>query len=85
MKLRELAKVGLGMRDADFWLPRVGDAANLGKPTDAFDPTHIGVKVTRTDILLPRFLYYVFVKLWMDGVFRDGVTVVQVKNLKFRN
>jgi len=88
MKLRELATVQLGLQDADFWLRRHGRSApastSLGEPTMTFNPEYIGIKVTRTDILLPRFLYYLLMNFWQQGMWKHGITVLDVKNLSFK-
>jgi len=49
-----------------------------------FNPEYIGIKVTRTDILLPRFLYYLLMNFWQQGMWKNGITVLDVKNLSFK-
>ena len=63
MKLSELATIKTNLQDADFWLVRRGSVGQCGKPSKEFNPEHIGIKVNRTDILLPSYLYYVFVHI----------------------
>ena len=68
MKLCNVATISTNMKDADFWIVRRGSLKTVGQPTDQFNPEHIGIKVTRTDLLLPRYLYYCFVHLHSSGV-----------------
>jgi hypothetical protein len=82
MKLRDLAIIQLGLRDADFWLERRG--GDVGKPTKEFEPTRIGIKVTRTNIMVPQYLYYLLTHFWHQGMWKDGITVLDVKNLTFK-
>ena len=57
------------MPDADFWLVRKGSDKTVGKPVTEFDPSRIGVKVVRTDVLDPKYLYYVMMNLHNQGMF----------------
>ena len=57
------------MQDADFWLVRKGSDKTVGKPVKEFDPSRIGVKVVRTDVLDPKYLYYVMMNLHNQGHF----------------
>lgn len=58
MKLSDLATIRTNFPEADFWLVRRGSLKTCGQPVREFNPEHIGVKVQRTDILLPDYLYY---------------------------
>ena len=91
MRLKDLCELKTDFPEADFWITRKGDIDSVGKPTKEFDPEKIGVKVVKTDLLLPDYLYYVFEYLVMNGAFASmaqGVTnlkhisVDDVKNLK---
>jgi hypothetical protein len=90
MRLKDLCDVKTDFPDADFWITRKGDMNSVGKPTKEFDPAKIGIKVVRTDLLLPDYLYYVFEFLVMNGSFASmvrgttnlkNITVDDVKNL----
>jgi hypothetical protein len=90
MRLKDLCDVKTNFPDADFWITRKGDMNSVGKPTKEFDPEKIGIKVVRTDLLLPDYLYYVFEFLVMNGSFATmvrgntnlkNITVDDVKNL----
>jgi restriction endonuclease S subunit len=90
MRLKDLCDVKTDFPDADFWITRKGDINSVGKPTKEFDPEKIGVKVVRTDLLLPDYLYYVFEFLVMKGAFASmgrgtsnlkNITIDDVKNI----
>lgn len=90
MRLKDLCDVKTDFPDADFWITRKGEINSVGKPTKEFDPEKIGIKVVRTDLLLPDYLYYVFEFLVMSGGFATmasgttklkNITVDDVKNL----
>lgn len=60
MKLSDLAEIKTDFPGADFWLIRRGSVSQCGKPVKSYNSEHIGLKVNRTDILLPDYLFYVF-------------------------
>lgn len=68
-RLGDLAKVSTNMPDADFWLRRSGSDNTVGEVLRSFNPDAIGIKVTATDALDPRYLSYVFRHLHGTGVF----------------
>ena len=68
-RLKDIAKIATNMPDADFWLVRKGSDKTVGKPVKEFDPSRIGVKVVRTDVLDPKYLYYVMMNLHNQGHF----------------
>lgn len=57
-KLGHLIDAKVGMEDADFWVHRRGSVDRVGHPTKEYNPEHIGIKVTRTDVLDPKYAYY---------------------------
>jgi len=67
MKLYELATIKTNFQDAHFWLIRRGSAGRCGEPTRTFNSEHIGVKVNRTDRLLPDYLYYALIHVHSTG------------------
>jgi len=69
-RLKDVATVKTNFEDADFWIKRRGSEHMIGKPTKQFDSEHIGIKVTKTDTIIPEFLYYVFEHLYGRGEFR---------------
>jgi len=89
-KIKDLCKVKTNYPDADFWIQRKGDVDKVGKPTKEYSPSHIGIKVDNTDVLVPDFLYYVFENLYLSGAFRSQskgilnlqhITVDDIKNI----
>lgn len=73
-KLGHLVKVGTKMEDADFWIRRRHSIDKVGHPTEEYNPEHLGVKITRTDILDPRYAYYMMKHLANTGYFRQFAT-----------
>jgi hypothetical protein len=68
-RLKDLAKIATNMPDADFWLVRKGSDKTVGKPVKEFDPSRIGIKVVKTDIIDPNYLYYAMMNLHNQGHF----------------
>ena len=90
MKISDIATVKGNYADADFWITRRGTRDEVGRPVNQFDKEKIGVKVTRTDIVNPRYLFYVFTYLHGKGVFKltargttqlVHITTDEIKNL----
>jgi restriction endonuclease S subunit len=67
MKLSDVCKIDTGMDDADFWLQRAGSEKTVGKPHENVDLQDIGIKVKDTTVCHPKFLYYWFELLYMQG------------------
>jgi hypothetical protein len=67
MRLSDLADIAVNQPESDFWLIRKGSDKAVGRPVREFSPEHIGVLVTRTDVLLPDYLFYVFMDLHARG------------------
>lgn len=67
MKLSDVATIKTNFPEADFWIIRRGSLNTVGKPSYDFNLESIGIKVTRTDIVLPRFLYYCFLNIHSQG------------------
>lgn len=89
-RLKDIAKIATNMQDADFWLVRKGSDKTVGKPVKEFDPSRIGVKVVRTDVLDPKYLYYVMMNLHNQGQFARiangttnlvNITVADIANI----
>jgi len=68
-RLKDLAKIATNMPDADFWLVRKGSDKTVGKPVKEFDPSRIGIKVVKTDVIDPNYLYYAMMNLHNQGMF----------------
>jgi hypothetical protein len=72
MKLSEAAVIKVDFEGADFWLIRTHDVAHVGQPVRIYMKDYIGIKVVRTDIIVPDYLYYVFMHLHNSGVFKPN-------------
>lgn len=70
-RLGDIARIRVGIEDADFWVVRRGSADKVGMPVREYNPQHIGIKVERTDILLPDFLFYSLMHLHSTGAFKQ--------------
>ena len=68
-RLKDIAKIATNMPDADFWLIRKGSDKTVGKPVKEFDPSRIGIKIVKTDVLDPNYLYYAMMNLHNQGHF----------------
>lgn len=83
MKLKHIADFKVNNPDADFWLIRKGSETIVGRPTREFTPEHIGVTVTRPDLVLADYLYYVFEYFANQGLIAElshGTT--NLRNIK---
>lgn len=74
MRLQDVAAVSTNFPEADFWIVRRGSLKSVGEPTYTFNPEHIGIKVVRTDLLLPRFLYYCLMHIYTSGKWKPLAT-----------
>lgn len=74
MRLQDVAKVSVNLPDADFWIVRRGTVKAVGEPTYTFNPEHIGIKVERTDVVLPRYLYYCLMHIHAKGMWEPLAT-----------
>lgn len=89
-KLKDFCEIKTNFEGADFWLVRKGQVERVGEVTKEYDPEYIGIKVTRTDVLLPQYLYYAMMNLqkqryWYEranGVLElQHITVEDVKHI----
>jgi hypothetical protein len=69
MTIGDLCEFKTNFPDADFWLQKKGSIDNVGTPLKEFYEENIGVKVIRTDIFIPQYLYYYFQFLHQQGLF----------------
>lgn len=70
MRLKDVAIIRPGFVEADFWLVRRGSLETIGQPVKTFSPYHIGVRVQQTGLILPDYLFYVFMHLHQSGQWR---------------
>jgi len=71
LRLKDLCSVKTNFSDADFWIQRKGSRESVGAPTKSFSPENIGIKVERTEILDPGYLFYMFMHLHSTGKFQS--------------
>ena len=89
MTIGDLCVFKTNFPDADFWLVKKGKKHEIGEPVKKFSPEHIGVKVIKTDVILPQYLYYVFMDLKNKGLFDiisdindGGIRVIPIEKIK---
>jgi hypothetical protein len=81
-----LVRAKTNMEDADFWIVRKGSESSVGEPVREFNKEHIGVKVLRTDLLLPDYARWLVHYGWMRGWFRSRATgSLRLKNIKVKD
>ena len=71
VRLKDLATVKTNFPDADFWIQRKGSEKSVGTPTKEFSPENIGIKVTATDVLDAKYLYYMMQHIHNTGYWRQ--------------
>lgn len=93
MKLKQIVNLSLDNPDADFWLVRRGNITQVGRPTRVYSPEHIGVTVTRSDLVLADYLFYVFEFMVSNGAFAEmaqgttnlkSIKIEDLKNIPLR-
>ena len=67
MRLKNLAVIRTDFEVADFWVSRRGSVDTVGQPSRIFSPYHVGIKVEQTEVLLPDYLYYMFLHWYQMG------------------
>ena len=88
MKLKQIVNLSVDNPNADFWIVRRGNARQVGRPTREYSPEHIGVTVTRPDLVLADYLFYIFEFLANNGVVTEiaqgttGLKSISIKDLK---
>lgn len=88
MKLKDIVNLNIDNPAADFWIIRRGSDKQVGRPTREYSPEHIGVSVTRPDLVLADYLFYVFEFMANQGVFvklAEGTTnlrTIKIRDLK---
>ena len=94
MTIGDLCTFKVNFPDADFWLIRKGGENVVGKPTNEFSEEHIGVKVTDTSVIVPQYLFYVFLHLQTSRHFTNfakgslrlkHISVADIKNIPIGN
>lgn len=70
MRLSDVATIRTNFPEAHFWITRRGSVERCGTPGKEFSPEHVGVLVTRTDIVLPDYLFYALVHVHQQGYWK---------------
>jgi len=92
LRLKDLATVKTNMEDADFWLIPTHDYDKVGQPVREFKKHYIGIKVTRPDVIDPKYLYHVLLNVYNQGYWhgrgtgvtaRQTIKVSDVANIRF--
>jgi hypothetical protein len=65
MKLKDVTDITFNQPDAHLWLKLNGE------PTRTYHHSYLGITVTNNKVLLPEYLYYVFVHLYHSKVTTD--------------
>ncbi len=81
-KLSDFCTVRLNYPEADFWIVRRGTPEQVGTVTREFSEEHFGIKVRRTDVLLPDYLYYAMQNVQNQGYYRRHLNgALQLKHI----
>lgn len=73
MKLAAVATIRTDFPEAHFWIVRRGSEERCGEPVRMFNPEHIGIRVERTDLLLPDYLFYCLKHIHAAGRWKQAV------------
>ncbi len=74
MKLSAIATIRTHFPEAHFWLVRRGSVERCGEPVKMFNPEHIGIRIERTDLLLPDYLFYALIHVHETGYWKSVAT-----------
>lgn len=74
MKLSDVATIRTNYPEANFWIVRRGSKERCGEPVREFNPEHIGIRINRTDLLLPDYLFYALMHIHQSGQWEAVVT-----------
>ena len=69
-KLGDLISIKIDDPNADLWVIRRGSIDRVGKPQRTYSKEAFGVTVTRPDLLMPEYLYYMLEHLWLQGLWK---------------
>ena len=74
MKLSDVSTIRTNYPEAHFWIVRRGSVERVGEPVRVFNPEHIGIRVARTDLLLPDYLFYCLLAIHQQGCWQEIAT-----------
>lgn len=67
MKLSDFATIRTNFPEAHFWIVRRGSIERVGEPVRLFNPEHIGIRIEKTELLLPDYLFWVLTAVHNAG------------------
>ena len=86
VRLKDLATVSTDSPEADFWIIRKGSEKTVGTPVKQYQPQYIGVKVVKTNVLEPNYLYYMIMHLHNQGYFKSrAIGITNLVNIRVAN
>jgi hypothetical protein len=92
MKLSQLCEVKYGLPVADFYIYARGSEKNIGMPIEKPDikDNKIGIKVKKEakDIILPDYLYFIFMHLYNSKYWQNNGLVygsLELKHLRIED
>lgn len=74
MKLSDVSTIRSNFPEAHFWIVRRGSVERVGEPVRVFNPEHIGIRIERTDLLLPDYLFYSLLAIHQQGAWKQIAT-----------
>jgi len=86
LRLKDVAKISINMKNADFWVTRKGTPDNIGGVSKEFNKDSFGIKVTRPDIIDPDYLYYAMMNIHQQGHYKNlGSGTTKLVSIKIDN
>jgi hypothetical protein len=86
MRLKDVAKISTNMKDADFWIQRKGTPDTIGSVSKEYNKDSFGVKVERTDIINPDYLFYAMMNIHLQGLYKNiGTGTTRLVSIKKNN
>lgn len=86
LRLKDIATIKLNFKKADFWVTRRGTPDTIGAVTKIFNKESFGIKITKTDIMVPDYLYYAMMNIHMQGHYKHlGTGVTNLVSIKMDN
>lgn len=88
LRLKDIATIKVGLKDADFWIKRRDSIDQVGAVTKIYNKEAFGIKVERSDIMIPDFLYYAMMNIHMQGYYKGissgstGLVNIKINDIK---
>ena len=71
LRLKDVATVKTNFPDADYYIRRVGSEDTVGQVVNEYSPEHIGIKITRKDLILPEYHRHVMINNHLKGYWKN--------------